>query len=145
MAVSTVANIKQALVARLRAYTPLNNVVTTSGTADMKFYEGFAPAGTDYPFVVYSLVFAPYDFVWGAFTIRTAFDVNVFAENPVDANNIDVLVLGALHNHALSVSGQSTLICRRVGDLSSQDVDEEGKKVYQIGGTYEIWTHQADS
>jgi hypothetical protein len=129
----------------MRAHTPLNNVVTTGGTVDMKFYEGFAPSDTDYPFVVYSLVYAPYDFVWGAHTIRTAFDINVYSGNPVDANNIDALVLAALHDQDIVVSGQSTLLCRRVGDLSSQDVDAEGKKIYQIGGTYEIWTHQADS
>jgi hypothetical protein len=138
VAVSTVANIKQALVATMRANNPLKNAVTG-------FYEGFAPSATAYPFVTYTVAFAPYDFAWGSVTIRTAFDVNVFAENPVDANNIDALVLAALHNVELSVTGQSTLICRRVGDLSSQDVDEEGKKVYQVGGTYEIWTHQADS
>lgn len=135
---TTVANIKQALVAAMRANNPLKNAV--SG-----FYEGFAPPTTAYPFVVYSMVYAPYDFAWGSVTIRTAFDISVYAENPVDANNIDALALAALHNVALSVTGQSTLICRRVGDLSSQDVDEEGKKIYQVGGTYEIWTHQADS
>ena len=121
----------------MRANTPLQTAVTG-------FYEGFAPGNKAYPIVVYNLVFAPYDFAWGSVTIRTAFDVSAFHPNPVDANNIDALVSTVLHNAELSVSGQSTLLCRRVADLSNQDVDEEGKKVYQIGGTYEIWTHQAD-
>lgn len=136
--VTTTSVIKQALVAALRANNTLKNSV--SG-----FYEGFAAPNKPYPFVVYNMVFAPYDFAWGSVMLRTAFDVYVFGEDSVGANNVDALVSGTLHNATLSVSGQSTLICRRVGDLSSQDMDEEGKKVYQIGGTYEIWTDQADT
>lgn len=138
MAVSTTAQIKQALVAALRANNTLKDSV--SG-----FYEGFAAPSKPYPFVVYNMVYAPYDFAWGSVILRTAFDVYVFGENSVDANNVDALISQTLHNADISVSGQSTLICRRVGDLSSQDIDEEGKKVYQIGGTYEIWTDQPDA
>jgi hypothetical protein len=48
-----------------------------------------------------------------------------------------------LQNAALSVTGQTTLICRRVADVViPPDLDGEGKKIYQVGGTYEIWTTQ---
>jgi hypothetical protein len=70
------------------------------------------------------------------------FDVFVWAENSVDANNVDALAAAALHDASLSVAGQSTLICRRTSDISSVDVDEEGKRIYQVGGTYEVWTDQ---
>ena len=138
MTVSTSANIKRALVVALRANTTLKNQITG-------FFEGFAPPTTKYPFVVYNIVYAPYDFAWGSVMIESAFDVYVFGENSVEANNLDALVLGTLHNATLSVDSQSTLVCRRVGDISSQDMDDEGKKIYQIGGTYEIWTDQSDT
>lgn len=136
MTLSTSANVKQALVVALRANNPLHSA--TSG-----IYEGFAPAKATYPFVVYNMVFAPYDFAWGSATLRTAFDIVVFSENSVEANNLDALVIAAINNAEIAVAGQSTLLCRRVADLSSQDVDQEGKKVYQVGGTYSIWTDQS--
>lgn len=135
MTLTTTANVKQALVATLRADNPLKAAITG-------IHEGFAPDNANYPFVVYSNVFAPYDFAWGSAMLRTAFDVVVFSENSVEANNIDALVIGALNEKQLAVTGQSTLLCRRVSDLSSKDVDQEGKTVYQIGGTYSIWTDQ---
>lgn len=136
MTLTTTANVKQALVATLRADNTLKAAIHG-------IHEGFAPETTEYPFVVYNNVFAPYDFAWGSAMLRTAFDVVVFSENSVEANNIDALVIAALNEKQLSVTGQSTLICRRVNDLSSKDVDEEGKTIYQIGGTYSIWTDQS--
>lgn len=133
--VSTSAHIKQALVVALRANNPLKSAV--SG-----IYEGFAPAKATYPFLVYTTVYAPYDFAWGSAILRTAFDIVVWSENSVEANNLDALVIAAIDNQPIEVTGQSTLLCRRVNDLSSQDVDEEGKKVYQAGGTYSVWTDQ---
>lgn len=138
MTLSTSAHIKQALVATLRANNPLRTAVGSSG-----IYEGFAPAKATYPFVVYNMVYAPYDFAWGSAILRTAFDVVAFDENPVEANNLDALVITALNEVEIAVTGQSTLLCRRVADISSQDIDQEGKKVYQIGGTYSIWTNQS--
>jgi len=43
----------------------------------------------------------------------------------------------------LTVDDMSTLICRRIADIpAAPDVDAEGKLIYQVGGTYEIWTDQ---
>jgi len=127
--------IKRALVQTMRAYTPLKAAI--SGV-----FEGVAPEKVKYPFVVYNLVAAPYEWDWTGVMLETAFDIWAFSPNSVEANNIDALVVQAVHDVDLPVDGQTTLICRRVSDLSSDDVDEEGKKVYQVGGTYLIWTDQ---
>lgn len=135
MAITTSAPIDQALVAKLRSNLTLKAQV--SG-----FHEGIAPQGTPYPFITYHTQYAPYEPVWGGELIEAGYVVNVWAENSVDAKNIDTLAAQTLHYAQLSVTGQSTLICRRVGDLKSVDMDEEGKKVYSVGGLYEIWTGQ---
>lgn len=135
MPLTTSANIKQALVATLRANNTLKDAING-------IYEGFAPAKTKYPFVTYSFVPAAYDFAWGSAMLLATVDIFVFSENSVEANNLDALVLNTLQDAALDVTGQSTLLCRRVLDLSETDVDEEGKKIYQVGGSFSIWTDQ---
>lgn len=127
--------IKQALVQAMRGNAPLKAAITG-------IHEGFAPAKAAYPFLTYHMAYSPYDYLWGSAMLRAGFDIFVWAENSVDANNIDALVVTALHDASLSVTGQTSLICRRVSDLSFADMDDEGKKVYQVGGTYEIWTDQ---
>jgi len=137
MATSTSAHIKRAIVQSLRANAPL--VAAIRGG----IHETLAPRKVRYPFVVYDLISAPYSYTWGSSEIKARFDVFVFAENPVEANNLDALVCGALNDAELSVDGQATLLCRRVADMpTGPDVDAEGKRIYQIGGTYSIWTTQ---
>lgn len=136
MAPTTVAPIEQALVQTLRASTALKAALLGG------IHDGVAPEGTVEPWLVYSLHYAPYDFAWGSTTIRAGFDIFVFWTDQVGARNLDQLVMTTLHDAALSVSGQSTLFCRRLQDVQEFDVNEEGKKVYQVGGVYEIWTDQ---
>jgi hypothetical protein len=136
MPLTTSANIKQALVATLRANNTLKDAING-------IYEGFAPVKTKYPFVTYSFPPVTYDFAWGSLMLLASADIYVYSENSVEANNLDALVLNTLQDAPLSVDGQSTLLCRRVMDLSEPDVDEEGKKIYQIGGSYSIWTDQS--
>jgi len=136
MAPGTVAPVKQALVQTLRA-APALKAALIGG-----IHEGVAAQSTKYPFLTYQVHYAPYDYLWGSVMHYVGIDVFVWATNSVEANNLDALVAAALHDASLSVSEQSTLICRRVSDLSLQDVDEEGKRIYQVGGTYEIWTDQ---
>jgi len=133
---TTVAPIKRALVAEMRSN------LTLKSAAKGGFHEGFAAEKVDYPFVVYNHVPTPYEYDWTSVMIPATFDVFVFHWNPVEANNLDALVVATLHDADLAVDGQTTLYCRRVADLSSTDVDEEGKKIYQVGGTYQIWTDQ---
>ena len=124
-------------MARLRANATLK-AATVGG-----FHEGFAPAKVKYPFLVYQFHSSPYAYLWGSVMTLAGFDVFAFSENSVDANNIDGLVANQLHDAPLAVNGQTTLICRRVADIPMPpDLDSEGKRIFQVGGSYEIWTDQ---
>lgn len=136
MALTSSAPIKQALVQTLRANLTLKAALPGG------IHEGFAPEKQPYPLLTYQMIADPLAFTWGSMLHLSAFDVKVYSESSVEANNLDALVLVTLDNALVPVAGQSTLICRRVADLSSPDVDEEGKKIYMVGGTYEIWTDQ---
>jgi hypothetical protein len=106
-------------------------------------HEGIAPRKVRYPFISYQLASSVYDYTFDTAMLRMLFDISVFAENPVDANNIDALVSQALNEAELTVSEQTNLLCRRVSDLpTGPDIDSEGKRIYQVGGTYSVWTHQ---
>jgi hypothetical protein len=136
MPISTTAPIKQAIVQTLRANTSLHGQLLGG------IHEGFAPSKVKYPFLVYQLVFDPIAYTWGSLMHLAGFDLRIYHTDSVVANNLDALVLNTLNDAALSVAGQSTLFARRVADLSSPDVDDEGRKVYMAGGTYEVWTDQ---
>lgn len=132
----TIAPVRQALVQKLRSDPALKAALAGD------IHEGFAPHGTKRPFLVYNLLSAIMNYLWGSFITEAEFGVFVFAENSVDAYNIDALVFTTLHDAELQVSGQSTLICRRMSSQTLADSDEEGKKIYQVGGIYEVWTDQ---
>ena len=137
MATSTVAPVKRAVVQKLRAYSPL--VAAIAGG----IHEAIAPRKVKYPFIVYQIVASSYEYDWTGMQIHALMDISTYAVNPVEANNLDALIAGALNDAALTVDGQTSLLCRRVGDLpTGPDVDSEGKRIYQVGGTYSIWTDQ---
>ena len=133
---TNLAPIKQALVQKLRSNAELKSALTGS------IHEGFAPTGTAYPRLTYGIHYAPLDYTWTSMTVEVGMDVFVYSENSVEADNLDALVFATLHDAELEVNGQSTLICRRVSSLSLPDSNEEGRKIYQVGGIYEIWTDQ---
>jgi hypothetical protein len=134
---TTSAAIKRGIVRHARSDATLKAAIVGG------IHEGFAPEKVRYPFMVYNLVTAPYGSLWGSRLIVALVDIFAFAENGVDASNVDQLILDAFDGSQFSVDGQSTLICRRVADLpGGPDIDSEGKKIYQIGGMYEIWTDQ---
>lgn len=138
MTLVTSAPVKRAVVQALRASPSL--VAAIAGG----IHEGIAPRKVRYPFIVYQLVAAPYSRQWGGVILETMFDVMVFAENPVDANNIDALITAALNEAVLTMDEQDNMLCHRVADLpTGPDVDGEGKRIYQVGGTYSIWAHQS--
>ncbi len=134
----TSAGVRRALVQTIRdavVYGSLNGI-----------FPGFAPEKVDYPFAVYNQIAAPYEDAWGSRMIITAYDVFVFSRNEVEAHNLDQSLADTLDGAELTVEDMAALICRRVNDIPvSPDLDEEGKKVYQVGGTYEIWTDQVTS
>ena len=137
MATTTVAPVKRAVVQKLRASSPLVAAIVGG------IHEAVAPRKVRYPFIVYQIVASSYEYDWTGMQIHALMDVSTYAVNPVDANNIDALIAGALNDAALTVDGQTSLLCRRVGDLpTGPDVDSEGKRIYQVGGTYSIWTDQ---
>ena len=136
--VTTSTAIKRGVVRHARSDVPLKTAIVGG------IHEGFAPEKVRYPFMVYNLVVAPYADLWGSRVIVALVDMLSFAENGVDASNVDQLILNAFDGAQLSVDGQTTLICRRVADIpGGPDTDSEGKKIYQIGGSYEIWTDQS--
>jgi len=135
---TTSAPIKRGVVRHARADAPLKAALVGG------IHEGFAPEKVKYPFMVYNLIAAPYGDLWGSRVIVAMLDLIAFAENGVDANNVDQLILNAFDGSQITVDGQTTLICRRLADIPlGPDVDSEGKKIYQIGGMYEIWTDQS--
>lgn len=137
MTLTGIAPIKQALVQYLRANVTLKEAIRG-------IHEGQAPRGSKRPFLTYHVAYSPYSFLWGSLVLKTGFDIFVIADNGVEAGNIDALVLTTLHDATLSVNGQTTLICRRVADVVIPPyVDEEGKRIHQVGGTYEVWTDQS--
>ena len=132
----------EALVKAIRAALDASSLPLVTGLRN-RIFEGFAAYNAKYPFIVWQLIYDPYLYTWGSAMHQAGFDVTVFADNPVDARNIDQLLLNALQDASLEVEGgQTTLICRRIADLASKDADQEGHPYYQIGGTYEVWTDQ---
>lgn len=130
----THSQIEQAFVARIRAKAEINDPIAG-------IYEGFAPEKADYPFLVYNLVSAPYDYGWGDVTLLAQIDLFAFSRNKVQADNLDQAIAAWVSDKDLSVNGQRTLICRRMATVPMPpDIDAEGKKVYQVGGTYLIET-----
>jgi hypothetical protein len=141
MAATTgIGPIKQALVRALRDNLTLKAMVGSEG-----INEGTEPRGTDYPHVVYSVAYSTREWDGTNVTIVVELDVWSVSDSQVEAHNLDQLVAEALEEKILDLdgsSGQTSLLCRRFGDLSSLDIDGAGNRVYQVGGLYRIWTDQ---
>lgn len=135
---------KQAFVRALRNISALTAAVGSDG-----IYEGVVTRGVEYPFVVYTVSFSVRSYDWSHRSLmRTGFDVLVVSDDQVVAHNLDQAIIDGMKNVVLdsffeASSGQSTLFCRRISDMSSAGTDGEGEKVYQVGGTYAVWTDQA--
>jgi hypothetical protein len=142
MSQTTIAPVLQAFVQTLRSNP---SVVPSPGG----IHEGLAPLGTAYPFLVYQLHYSPIDYDWSSVTTRIGIDCIVHTRDQVEGRTLDQSVMDRLQNAVFDFSateagdsGQSTLYCRRVLDLSSVDLDDEGKKLYMVGAQYEIWIDQ---
>jgi hypothetical protein len=133
--VSTAAPIKRALVVALRGNATLHSGLTGG------IHEGFAPTKVEYPLLTYQLIYDPYLYQWGSVMHEAGLDIRVIGPDSVVANNLDALVLSTLQDAALAVDGQTTLYCRRIAGFGDPDVDEEGRKIYIVGSTYEVWTN----
>jgi hypothetical protein len=138
----TSQNIWRALVATLRSNASLRAALTGG------IHEGVAPEAVSYPHCVWTPVVpglpedAPSPVTRRSRMYIALADVIVVSRNSVEASNLDQSVNEVLDGASLSVTGQTALICHRVADIRLPDSDEEGRKVYRVGGSYEIWTHQ---
>lgn len=140
-----IGSIKQAFVRSLRDISALKAAVGSTG-----FHEGIALVGEDYPYVVYNVAVTYRSRMFGTEgTLKTTIDVMAASNDQVEAHNLDQLILDGLEDASLNFSGidsitpgsePSTLLCHRLYDLSSVDLDEAGNKVYLVGGSYAIWT-----
>jgi hypothetical protein len=133
---TTTAPIKQALVRYLRT-TPNWSTVVVGG-----LHQSLAPTKTKYPFVTYNFVPSTRDYQWDGVQLDVTVDIFAFAENPVDAENVDLLIAARLQDAPIAVTGQTLLYCRRVADVSLPQNDARGRRIYQIGGTYRFITDQ---
>lgn len=141
MATTGVAPVKQALVRALRESQPLKDLVGADG-----INEGTSPRDSDYPYIVYSITHSYREWDGSGMMLITDVDVWSISDEQVEAHTLDQLVNGQLEGKVLDFSGtdsgQSSLLCRRIGDLSSLDIDGAGHRVFQMGGIYRIWTDQ---
>ena len=135
MTTTTEQPIVQALVATLRANLTLKAAVHG-------IHEEVAPKDTDYPFLTYGMVSAPYDDDFSGRIIRASFDVWAWARDQVAASDLDQMVSSTLENSLLPVTDQGTIYCRRKEGLRITELDETGNRIYRRGGTYAIWTQQ---
>lgn len=132
----TISPVKQALVAKLRTSPTLVSGLTGG------IHEGVALTGKTPPYLTYNVAYSPRAYDSSNVMALVGFDILVTSTDQVEAQNLDQLVVDALNDQVLSVTGQSILLCRRVADLSSGDTDESGHKIYQVGGTFEVWADQ---
>lgn len=130
--------VKQALTQKLRA----NNAIAAAAVGGI--HEGLnASKRLEYPYVVFSLAFAPYEHTWDTALFVVGFDIVVRGPDPVKVNNLDALITAELHDSTLVVTGLDTLTVLRTAELPlSPERSAEGRRVFQNGGTYEVWLNQ---
>ena len=138
-ATSGIGPVKQALVRALRASQPLKDLVGSDG-----INEATNPRSSGYPHIIYTVVYSSREWDGTKVTMIVEFDVWSISDNPVGANNLDQLVADSLEEKVLDLSGseQTSLLCRRIGDLSSPDLDGAGTRIFQMCGVYRIWSDQ---
>lgn len=133
----TSQNIWRALVATLRSNATLRAALIGD------IHEGVAADKAPYPHCVWTpAVPGVNEDSWGERTIVAVGDVWAVSRSSVEAANLDQLMNETLDEASLHVIGHHSLICYRIADLRDDDTDEEGRKIFRIGGSYEIQTSQ---
>jgi len=125
--------INASLYSTLAAGTALTTAL--GGTA---IFHMNAPEGRALPYVVYS-------FQGGGDVNESPHGdnesvrfVRVYAATAKQAWEIDALVKPLLHNVALTVTGYTTVICRREDDYETVETDAANVRTYTAGGLYRI-------
>ena len=135
----TSQNIWRAFVARIRSKANLRAALTGG------IHEGLAAEKVDYPYLVWTAVVPGVkEDTWNTRLLLALGDVLIVSRSSVEASNLDQLVAEVLDEAPLEIIGQRTLICHRVADIRLVDSDEEGHRIYRIGGSYEIMTSQVE-
>lgn len=131
-------SVRQAFLRQLRS-----NLVLEAGLPG-DWSEGFAPQKTPYPLGVVYLHFAPSFPDTTGRTIYLGVGVVIFAKDQGEAASLYQLAFDSLNNTKLALTGQTSLQCRETSSISLQDVDTEGKAVYEVGGIYEVRVAQSN-
>lgn len=133
---ATTAPIKRAVVQKLRASAPIGAAIKGG------IHQSVAPRKVKYPFITFSFLPSSRAYQWApGGQIYVLVDLMAFAENPVDAENIDSLIAAEMQDASLTVDGQTLWYCRRVADLSQPPtVDGSNRRIFQVGGSYRIIT-----
>lgn len=144
MATTGIAPIKQALVRALRDNLALKTMVGADGID-----EGVAKRKTNFPYIVYRFVYTRRDYDHTNVGLVSDVDVWSISDDVDEAQTLDQLVAEALgedvdlNQFFEGSSGQISLNCQRIGDLSDPDDDGTGKVVHAMGGAYRVWTDQS--
>jgi len=125
----------RALVSTLRANATLKAAVTG-------FYEAITPNDVEFPYVTYDLYGSTSKWDFSGAIYKPKFVVQIWSDDQVQARTLDQLVNDTLWDADLGLSEQSTLLCRRVKDVSRVNDAGQGQRIYQVGGIYQIWTGQ---
>jgi hypothetical protein len=131
-------SVRQALIRGLRA-----NLVLAAGLPG-DWSEGAAPPTTEYPLGVIALVPSPSLYDWTGVVHDLLVDIVIFARDSGVAASLDQLAFTTLQDASLAVTGLTSLGCRRTGSLSLQDVDDQGKAIFEVGGTWRIRVSQSN-
>jgi hypothetical protein len=131
-------SVRQALIRALRA-----NLVLAAGLPG-DWSEGAAPPKADYPLGVIALVPSPSLYDWSGVVHDLLVDIVIFAEDAGEAASLDQLAFTTLQDARLAVTGLTSLGCRRTGNLSLQDVNDQGTAVFEVGGTWRIRVAQSN-
>ena len=131
-------SVRQSLMRRLRA----NLVLADQMLGDWS--EGMAPEGTAFPRGILQLHYAPALYDWTGVVNIVGVDVLVFSKTQGEAASLFQSVFTTLQDQRLTVTGQTSLSCRFSSSLSLQDVDAQGKPIYEVGGVLEVRVAQSN-
>jgi len=106
--------------------------------------EGFAPKGTAFPRGILQLHYAPALYDWTGVVNILGVDVLIFSKTAGEAASLFQSAYTTLQDQRLTVTGQTSLSCRFSSSISLQDVDAEGKPIFEVGGVLEVRVAQSN-
>lgn len=129
--------IDTAVYSRLTGGTAL--IAVLGGTA---IYNTHAPDGASLPYVVYSQQTGSPDNLTPSDSRTLLYWVRVYSSSGAQAGTIDALVSGLLHKQTLTVTGYTNYGTRRETEISTIEIDDAGRRIYQSGAFYRIQIDQ---